>query len=190
MSTRSREAGIVLLLVLSASALALAPWALPPSYSWIRQTTSEAAAQGLTGAWVARSGFLLFGLAVLWLAASASRWGRFGSWLHGAFGVLMLATAAFSHAPWLPEVPSDPFEDLLHSASATLMGFAFALGVLSVGISRDAARGRDRLFDAVGIAGSVLIPIAMTQTADYTGLLQRTMFLIAYSWYAREALLQ
>jgi hypothetical protein len=38
--------------------------------------------------------------------------------------------AAFSHRPWLPHVQFDRFEDLLHSASATGVGLAFAGGVI------------------------------------------------------------
>ena len=38
-------------------ALGLAPLAMPDSYSWIELGTSESAAQGTDGAWVARTGF-------------------------------------------------------------------------------------------------------------------------------------
>jgi TRAP-type C4-dicarboxylate transport system permease small subunit len=52
-------------LVASALALALAPLLLPTSYSWVAHTTSESAAQGVPGSWLARVGFLVFGAAVL-----------------------------------------------------------------------------------------------------------------------------
>ena len=187
MTERSRRAGIIALLVLSAASLALAPLALPSSYSWVLHTTSEAAAQGLSGAWVARLGFLLFGFAVLWLASFArERWGRWGSFLLGTFGVMMLATAAFSHRPWLPATPFDPVEDLLHSLAASAMGFAFAAGVAAVGIARRGPTYFDRGADVLAVASSVVIPLAMSQGTAYTGVLQRSMFLVAYTWYARE----
>jgi len=184
-----RRAAIVLMLLASCTAIALAPLALPASYSWVRHTTSESAAQGLEGAWIARTGFLLFGLAVIWLASDARpRWGRLGSTLLGTFGVMMLGTAAYSHRPWLPNVPFDPFEDLLHSATATIMGFAFAAGVIVVGLRRRAASTADRAIDSVAVGASVLIPLVMMQGTGYTGLFQRSMFLIAYLWYGRETL--
>ena len=180
---------IVLLLIASSVALTLAPLALPPSYSWVLHTTSESAAQGLRGAWVARSGFLLFGLGIIWLAAVARpRWGTWGSALLGTFGVMMLGTAAYSHRPWLPDVPYDAFEDLLHSATATIMGVAFAAGVIVVGLRRAPATTFDRALDGFAVVASVIIPLAMMQGTAYTGLLQRTMFLIAYLWFGREAL--
>ncbi len=179
---------MLLLLALSAALLAAAPVALPPAYSWIVHTTSESAAQGLQGAWIARLGFQLFGFAVLWLASlNRDRWGRWGSVLLGCFGVMMLATAAFSHRPWLPDVPFDQVEDLLHSFTATVMGLAFAIGVLVVAVARTGARLLDRVTDAIAVLASVLLPLAMSTWPAYEGLLQRLMFLIAYAWFAHEA---
>jgi len=186
---RSRRVGILALLVLSATCLGLAPLALAPSYSWVRYTTSESAAQGVQGAWVARFGFLLFGLAVLWLASFVGqRWGRWGALLLSTFGVLMLATAAFSHRPWVLDTPYDHLEDLLHSITASAMGFAFAAGVVAVGISRRGPSRLDRGADTLAVVVSVVLPLAMSQGTAYTGLLQRSMFLVAYIWYAREGL--
>ena len=100
--------GIVACLGGSALALALAPLLMPDAYSWVSHTTSESAAQGVSGAWLARLGFLMFGLAVLWLTALAgARWERWGRLFQAMFGVLMTATAAFSHRPFEPDVVFD-----------------------------------------------------------------------------------
>ncbi len=189
MGETARPIAILLLLASSGAAFLLAPVALPPSYSWVRHSISESAAQGLVGAWVARSGFLLFGTAVLWLAAALRpRWGGWGSAVLGTFGAMMFGTATYSHRPWLPGVPFDSFEDLLHSATATIMGTAFAAGVVLVGIKRTNASRLDRTLDGVALLASVAIPLAMSQGTEYSGLLQRCMFLTAYVWYGRETL--
>lgn len=60
---RATAWGVIALLVVSAAALVLAPAFMPAGYDWVRHTTSESAAQGLAGAWVARLGFVAFGLA-------------------------------------------------------------------------------------------------------------------------------
>lgn len=173
----------------SAVALGAAPLLMPDSYSWLVNTTSESAAQRLTGAWLARLGFLLFGLGVLWVSSlAASGWGRWGQLLHSSFGVFMLATAAFSHSPFEPGVAFDRTEDSLHSVSATAMGFAFAFGVIAVALRRRRPALGRRVFDVVAVASSVFIPLGMATLTEYSGLLQRTMFLIAYVWYAIEAL--
>lgn len=176
------------LLALSALALAVAPAWMPATYSWLRHTTSESAAQGVPGAWLARLGFLMFGLVVGWLAARRQiRWSPLTRAALGAFGVFMTAAAAFSTRPWWAGAGFDPQEDLLHSIAATTMGVAFALGLAA----RAVQRAQDRVglaLDVIGIAASVILPIAMSLLPDWTGLLQRLMFATAYSWYVAECL--
>src|SRR5690606_27614171 len=132
-------------------------------------------------------GFVLFGLAVIWLAhREGGAWRQPATASHVAFGSCLFAVAAFSLRSWQAGAPFDRTEDMLHSVAATVMGFAFALGVM-------AARwwpgrpARFRVLDVVAIAASVAIPLAMSASTGYTGALQRAMFAIAYLWYAREA---
>jgi len=169
--------------------LGLAPLIMTESFSWVAHTTSESAAQGLSGAWLARLGFFVFGLAVLWLASMAGeQWGRWATISHRAFGFLLLAAAVFSHRPYEASVPYDATEDLLHSISATAMGFAFALGVLAVMVGSDRVNIRRRVLGFVAIGASVVVPLGMAALPDRAGLLQRAMFLVAYLWYGSEAL--
>lgn len=188
LTSRFQAFGIGGSLLVSGAALASAPLLMPEPYSWLSHTTSESAAQGLEGAWLARFGFLAFGLAVLWLASHCQgRWGGWATLSHGSFGVLMLATAVFSHRPFLPGQPFDAFEDALHSGAATAMGFAFAFGVLMIALTRRRHVGGIRVLDAAALAASVAIPLGMLVWTGVGGLLQRAMFLIAYVWYATEA---
>ncbi len=108
---RGRFAFVVILVGLGGAvvSLAVAPVLMPESYSWVSHTTSESAAQGVEGAWLARLGFVLSGLAVLWLVGvSGRRWEGRARVLHGGFGVFMVATAAFSARSWETAVPFDP----------------------------------------------------------------------------------
>lgn len=176
-------------LVVSAAALAVAPAVMPSDYSWLEHTTSESAAQGVPGAWLARFGFLSFGLTVLGLAAgNRHRWGSWGRGLHALFGALMAAAAAFSARSWRADQWFDPTEDLLHSVAATGMGFAFAFGIVAVALNDRHRSAGARIGDLAGVAASVLLPLAMTVLPEADGTLQRVMFAIAYCWYAREAL--
>lgn len=177
------------LLLLSAVALLAAPLIMPPGYSWLTHTTSESAAQALEGAWLARLGFLLFGLAVIWLAVfKSSVWGRAAVWFHLTFAVCMVGTAVFSHAPWLAGVPGDPVEDFLHSLTATLMGFAFAFGVVVCLLQREKGERMGRLLDVTAVAAATFLPLFMGAQPEIIGLLQRLMFAVAYLWYGSEAL--
>ena len=174
------------LLIVSALALLLAPLMMPDSYSWLRHTTSESAAQGITGAWLARLGFLLLGLTVIWLAERLSdSWSLPVRLLHRAFGLFMVGAAVFSSKPWLPNLPYDPIEDALHSFTATAMGFAFAIGVGLRLWQREQGR-LGCILDVAAIVASVAIPLAMSALPEWDGLLQRGMFTIAYIWYGSE----
>jgi len=181
--------GVMLLLSFSAATVYLAPLLMPAGYSWVSNVISESAAQGVRGAWLARVGLLTFGFAVLWQASLLRGVWSSGTYrFHLAFAVFMLCAAAFSHRPWIASLPFDAFEDLLHSVAATAMGFAFAFGVAFRQWQRIREKNVTRVLDLLAIAASVLLPLAGSYWSEVSGLLQRTMFLIAYVWYAREIL--
>ncbi len=176
------------LLMLSAATLLLAPSQMPASYSWLRHTTSESAAQGISGAWLARLGFLIFGLTVIWLSYRLrNKWPTSVRFMHMVFGVLMASTAAFSTRPWLPGSVYDPVEDALHSFAATALGFAFTIGV-GLKLIRRGDNQAGRMLDLVAVAAAIAIPLAMSALSEWDGLLQRGMFVVAYLWYSIELL--
>jgi hypothetical protein len=161
---------------------------MPPGYSWVSQTTSEFAAQGVQGAWLARLGFVLLGLSVILLATICQRrWGLWGAALHAGFGVLLIAAAVFSHRPWTAGEDFDRVEDVLHSITATAMGFVFVIGVVVTALRRSRGDVWPRAFDIMAVAASVAIPLGMAALPDIEGVLQRLMFVVAYAWYAAEA---
>jgi hypothetical protein len=99
----------------------------------------------------------------------------------------MLAAGAFATRPWEPQLPFSAIEDLLHSVAATVMGFAFALGVTAVAVLRWRRTGRWRAFDLVAVAASVALPLGMLVVTGFAGALQRVMLLVACVWYGLEA---
>jgi sulfite exporter TauE/SafE len=170
--------------------ICVSPTLMPEDYSWLSHSISESAAQGLSRAWVTRSGFLLFGFGVLWLSICSRRhWGRAAYYFHILFGLFMVATAAYSHKHWLISEPYDEIEDLLHSVTATGMGFAFALGVLARIFQRQVNQQGRKFLDLTAIIASFLLPLLGLQFSAYAGLLQRAMFVIAYIWYGNESLI-
>lgn len=183
---------VVALAGLAASALALAsaPLVLDDSYDWVRHTTSEAGGQGVDGAWLARTGFVLFGLTVLFVARRARlRWRLPATACHTFFGVAMVSVAVYSLRSWEPGARYDGIEDLLHSVGATAMGFAFAFGVTAAAITAQRHGQPARILDGVAIVASVALPLGMAAEPSIAGVLQRAMFAIAYLWFAREALI-
>ena len=180
--------GVVMLLIGSAFCVYLAPVEMSEGYSWLSNSISESAAQGLQHAWIARLGFLFFGLAILWLALYRRPiWARGVFCMQLTFALFMLGTATFSHKPWVSGVSFDPVEDLLHSITATGMGFAVSLGVVVRFLQRDKNKFLQRSYDVAAIlAATVLTPIGIMLPSS-AGLLQRVMFGVAYLWFVHEA---
>lgn len=179
--------GPLMLLLLSALLILFATNFMPDGYHWMTHTTSEAAAQGLNNAWITRMGFLTFGIAVLWqVKLMRPVWAMPSRWLHGLFGLCMIATAVFSHKPWWPVESYDVLEDALHSVFATLMGFAFALGVLVRLLQTRASPGGETWLNGLAIAAATFIPLIMIVVPERAGLVQRLMFLVAYFWYGAQ----
>lgn len=80
---RLTAAAIALILAASVACVAIAPALMPDSYSIVEHSISESAAQGVEDVWLARTGLLLFGLAVLVSAGlTGSRWGVWGRVVH------------------------------------------------------------------------------------------------------------
>lgn len=186
MSALVLQRGTLVLLTISLLLLAMAPLFMPEGYSVVSHSVSESASQGVTGGWIARLGLALMGVAVLALSwLKRDPWGRWATGAHVLFGVGMILTAAFSHAPWDGSEP-DILEDTLHSVASFLVGASFIVGVSLLGVRRQRA-GAFRSFDAIAVGVAVLVSLTMALTSA-PGLVQRVMFLVAFVWYAGEAL--
>jgi hypothetical protein len=180
------EIGVLALLVGAFIAFALAPLAMPATFDWVEHGVSESGAQGIDGAWVTRIGFILFGLAVIWLAQLRHRvWGPLGTAMHLMFGVSMFGVAAFPTRPWDHAAAYVENDDVLHSFFASTIGFGFIAGVVAVMIARKLPNARAAVPDLAALAITISVPLFMS--ADIWGLLQRVMFLTAGAWYGREA---
>ena len=189
LQSRHAVAGILTCLGGAVLCLGVGPVLMPDSYSWVSHTTSESAAQGVEGAWLTRLGFVLSGLAVLWLVAvSGQMWNKQARILHAWFGVFMVATAAFSARSWEAEMPFDATEDVLHSIAATGMVFAFTLGVVVVLMQRVRDGSKPHLLDVIAVAAALLVSVGMAMWSDGAGLLQRAILLIVFVWYAAEVI--
>lgn len=69
----AQKSEILTVLMVSLLSLGSAPLLMSESYSWIRHTTSESAAQGVNSAWLAPLGFMSFGWSVIWATAAMGK---------------------------------------------------------------------------------------------------------------------
>lgn len=180
---------ILIILGVSFSSLFFAPLLMPDSYYWVIHTTSESGAQGVDGAWLARTGFVLYGIAVLMLSfVLRKQWPLSAVIFHLLFGFGMVGNAVFSSMPWDKTLPFDVFEDTLHSWMSGLVGMAFTVGVLILYFKRERENTRHKIYDLFAIFVSVAVSVAMMNQSGFDGLIQRFMFLVSYLWYGHESL--
>jgi hypothetical protein len=185
---RSWATVVVTLLAASAVCVALAPLAVPDTYDLVEHTVQESAGQGVPGAWVARAGLVLLGLAVLVESArSGEAWGAWGRGAHGVYGVGTVSLAVVSHRPWYSS-RWDPVEDSLHTVAATAVLVAFVVGVVAVAVRRGRSPGPARVLDVVVVAGVVLLTLVALTMPPVEGVAQRLVFAAGYTWYAVEAI--
>jgi hypothetical protein len=91
----------------------------------------------------------------------------------------------------LGETSDDSFSTgSLAAFTTTVMGFAFAFGVLVRLFQREAGDRAGKLLDGTAVAAATFLPLLMASQTDIIGLLQRAMFAVAYIWYGREAFSQ
>jgi hypothetical protein len=170
--------------------LLLAPLLMPESYDWVKHTTSESGAQGIEGAWLARLGFVLYGIAVLLLVLRKQDWTITTRIIHFVFALGMAGNALFSSKPWLDELPFSVMEDILHSLMSGLVGTAFTLGVILLLLQRSAADWYSKTFDSFAIIISISVTLIMFNGGeDIAGIVQRIMFAVSYLWYAKEMMI-
>jgi hypothetical protein len=105
-------------------------------------------------------------------------------WFHkillSIFGLSLMFTGIFHHAPIIKGVIFNPLEDKLHSIFATVVGFSFTVFAISSAFIEKAAK--HRIIDiAVGFTATIL-SILMFYLPDYSGIWQRAIFIISFTW--------
>jgi len=149
-------------------------------YSILKNTTSHLGAQGAPYAWVMNVVFALLGIAAIvdgWMHLSKY-------WLHKfvltIFGISLVLTAIFQHAPIVPGVIFSDLEDDLHSKFATITGFSFTLFAIASAFI-ESTRVRRIIAVGVGVIASIL-SILIFNVADLAGVWQRTIFIVSFAW--------
>ncbi|WP_402465556.1 DUF998 domain-containing protein [Isoptericola aurantiacus] len=181
---------VVLLLVASALCFALVPVVVPDSSDVVRDTVTLAGAQGVPGAWLARTGFVLLGAAVLAEAArDGDAWGPAGRAAHAVFGAATVSMAVFSASPGRGGA-SDAVEASLHTWAATVAVAAFVVGVLAVRIRRGTRPGPVGVLDVAALAAAVVLALAAETMPAGAGVTERLLLTVGLVWYTVEAVRQ
>ena len=166
---------IIMLLVMF-----ILPFFSVDDYSIMKNTTSHLGAQDAPYAWIMNVVFALLGI-----AAITDGWRHLHNyWLHKVvlmiFGISLVLTAFFQHAPIVSGVEYNETEDHLHSKFATITGFSFVFfAVASAFIETTTLRRIIAV--AIGIIAS-LLSMLIFNLEDLAGIWQRLMFILVFAW--------
>jgi len=156
------------------------PFYSADSYSIIKNTTSHLGAQNTPNAWIMNMAFVLVGTFCVLEAWLHLREFWFPKILLSIFGLGLVFTGMFQHAPIIEGVIFNSLEDKLHSIFSTIVGFSFTVLAISSAFIEKAAK--QRIIDiAVGFTATAL-SILMFYYPDYSGIWQRAIFIISFTW--------
>ncbi len=150
------------------------------NYHIIRNTTSQLGAQNTPNAWIMNMTFVMLGILSI-----VSGWAILkGFYFHRTvlliFGISLMLTAVFRHAPISADLLYNVKHDQLHSFFASLTGFSFTLFAISTAFINENKWHRV-LAILVGILATVL-SILMFNILEWAGLFQRFIFMISFGW--------
>lgn len=167
--------------------LAVAPFLLPDTYSWLAHTVSESGGQGVGWGWVVRIGVLMAACAGFLLVALAGRrWTAPARFFIRFYSAALIGVALLADGSWIEGHPYNEVEAFLHTFSAFWAAVGFALGVLLVSRKRTGVSPWVRSYDLLVVAATITIPVLMLAIVPYAGLLQRSLALLGYVWLFTE----
>lgn len=150
------------------------------TYSIVKNTTSHLGAQSTTNAWIINVAFVLVGISCVLEA-----WLHLGKyWFHkillSIFGLGLVFTGIFHHAPIIEGVIFNSVEDRLHSIFATIVGFSFTIFAISSAFIEKAIK--HRIINIVVGFTATILSILMLYLPVYSGIWQRAIFIISFAW--------
>ncbi len=174
----------VKLLLFAYILLVLAAFVLPffsvEEYSIVKNTTSHLGAQNAPNAWMMNVVFILLGISSIidsWVRLS-------GFWLHKVviivFGISLLLTGIFQHAPITQGVQYSEYKDNMHSIFASITGYSFVFFAVASGFI-EKTKARRILAISVGCFAS-LCSFLFFNLPDFAGIWQRLIFLSSFAW--------
>ncbi|KAF0222035.1 MAG: hypothetical protein FD133_1511 [Erysipelotrichaceae bacterium] len=148
-----------------------------PGYSILKNTTSHLGAQGSPNGWIMNIVFVSLGIESIWIALQTKI--RYHQFFGVIFGLSLVMTGIFQHAPLITSIPVNHLQDILHSLFASITGFSFTLLAAGHGFMSD---GSQRIVGIFMAMLAIFLSFAMFSVPEIMGLLQRIMFLSAFGW--------
>ena len=166
--------------ILMLLAMLFIPLLIVPDHSIIRNTLSDLGAQNSAGAWIINS--ILVALA---FSSVISGWGFFkGFVFHRVFlvlfGVSIVLSAFFNHAPVNPAIPYNISEDGWHKYFASIVWITFV--ILAFSTSLILKKQTDRSLALIAGISVMLLSLLSSESEQTAGIWQMLRFIISFGW--------
>ncbi len=149
-------------------------------YSILSNTTSQLGAQASPHAWIMNSAFALMGASVIISFWGGLRLKCYEDTLPIVFGLSFVMVAIFQHEPGITGLAYNHTAALLHSVFATIMGIVISVYAIIKAMKADSTT--DRILAVLALISASGLSFLMYAMPNYTGLLQRVMFLSVLAW--------
>ncbi len=177
---KSKHKALLYSYVLLLLVMFILPFFSATGYHLLCHTTSQLGAQSTPNSWVMNITFMGLGAACIYEALYHLKSEKLQQVLLIFFGMGLILSGIFKHAPIDSSVPFIKREDDLHSLASSLVGLSFtAFTFLSILITKTK---RDKMLAiVVGISGTGL-SFLIFNVPNYAGLFQKVMFILAFAW--------
>lgn len=180
MKKKSRIILLAAAFILMLPAMFIFPLFIVTDLSVIRNTLSDLGAQSTAGSWIINSI-----LVVLGFSSVISGWGFFKGFVFQRvilllFGLSIVLSAFFNHAPVNPAISYNISEDGWHKYFACITWIFFAILAFSTALMHKKQTDRSLAFIA-GIS-AVLLSLLSSEAAQTAGIWQRLLFIISFGW--------
>lgn len=105
-------------------------------------------------------------------------------WVHkillSIFGLGLVFTGVFNHAPIIEGIIYNSMEDNLHSVFASIVGFSFTLYAISSAFIEKEVK--HKVMDIIAGLTATFLSMLMGYIPDYSGIWQRAIFIISFTW--------
>lgn len=149
-------------------------------YSILKNTTSQLGAQHTPNAWIMNGVFILLGLACIVDGWTYLRKYWFQVTVLSVFGVGLILTAFYRHAPIIDGVTYNIRQDQLHSIFASMVGLSFTLFAFSCVFIGNSLK--QRLIALLVGVGATILSMLIFSIPDYAGIWQRLIFILSFAW--------
>jgi hypothetical protein len=161
-------------------AMFILPFFAGPDNSIIRNTLSDLGAQNTAGAWIINSIFVVLGF-----SSVISGWDFFKGFVFQRailllFGLSIVLSAFFNHAPVNPAIPYNISEDGWHKYFSCITWIFFVILAFSTALMHKKQTDRSLAFMA-GIS-AVSLSLLSSEAAQTAGIWQRLLFIFSFGW--------